>query len=142
MSAPLEFTAKAIGERMRTQDNHCTRAPLYVVQKRRRITGLDPRFSDDIAWWNAGDMREADADEHEKLEAAYQDTLEEPEGWTRSAYMDTWEFVTCCFTEAAAKAFIARNAHRLGEARVFVDSLFRNEEMLAVQKMLAEGVLT
>lgn len=51
MSA-LDVSPQAIAERLRTQDNHCTREPLYLVQQRHRITGLDPRFSDDIAWWD------------------------------------------------------------------------------------------
>jgi hypothetical protein len=81
-------------------------------------------------------MYEAHGEERAALEAEYEETGEEPDQWTRSGAKDTWEFVTVCFTEAAAKAFIKANAHRLKEPRVYVDSAYRNEEMNAVRKLL------
>ena len=135
MSA-LDVTPAAIAERLRTQNNHCTREPLYVVQQRRRITGLDPRFSGEIAWWNSEETRVADADEHARLESEFADTGDEPEYWTRSAFMDTWEFVTCCLTEAGAQAYIKANGHNLTDPRVYVDSAWRNEEMIAARSAL------
>lgn len=134
-----DVTAQGIASRLRTQDNHCTREPLYLVQQRRRITGIDPRFSDEIAWWNSSEMRVADAKEHARLEAEWEDTGDEPEYWTRSAFMDTWEFVTCCLTEAGAQEYIRQNGHNLADPRVYVDSAWRNDEMIAVRKILSGG---
>lgn len=135
----IDTTAAAIAERLKTQDNHATREPLYLVQQRRRMTGLDPRFSGELTWWNSPNQCEATPEEFERLEAAYQESYEEPDDWIRSAYVDTWEFVTVCLTEAAARAYIAANAHNLTDPRVFVDSAHRNDEMIAVRRMLLDG---
>jgi hypothetical protein len=137
----LDVSPAGIAGRLRTQDNRCTREPAYVVQQKHRVTGLDPRFccDDEIAWWNGADMYEAVGDERARLEAAYQETGDEPDAWTRTGARDTWEFVTVCLTEAAALAYIEANAHRLNEPRVFVESFYRNEEMIAVRQLLAEG---
>ncbi len=108
MSAPDMFSLAAIGERIRTQDNRATALPIYVVQRFVPLRGDDE---------DAEDCDCPGVDErpdHEK-----------------------WEFVMPFFTELAADRYIAGNKHRLGEARVFVESGYRNPEWEAIRLFLA-----
>lgn len=125
---------KAIGERLRTQDNRATSHPLFVVQQRRRIYGIHPNWTDDTCWLNEG---EVGADEAAKLEVEWRESRLEPEGYTRTGYIDTWVFVTACLTEGGAKDYIRLNGHNLREPRIYADSAYRNREMIALRGFLA-----
>lgn len=75
-----------------------------------RDYGYDPRHTDDHCWLDdEGD--EVSPAKARKLEAKYDDTLEEPDGYTRTAYRDRWEFVTACFTEQGCKDFLRPDGH-------------------------------
>jgi hypothetical protein len=123
----------AIIERLHTQDNRITADPLFAVQQKRRIYGVDPERCDAVVWLDeTGDYREADAEEHalfEKAETA-------PDGWYRTGYIDQWEFVTGCFTEQGCKDFIACNGHNLKEPRIYAYGAYRNAEFIALRKWL------
>lgn len=102
------FDLVSIGERLRTQDNRITADPIFLVQQQRRVYGVDHHYTDDF---------------------------EEIDGET-VGYKTIWEFVTCCFTEAAADRYIAENAHNLTDPRTYVASAYRNREWIAVRAML------
>lgn len=104
-------------------------------QQRRRITGLDIEYTSDITWIE--DCSEVDEDRAAELESGYEATGEEPEGCTRTGYIDEWEYVTCCLTKEAADAYIWRNGHNLCEPRVYVDSAYRNEEWIKLRTYLS-----
>ena len=129
-----------IGNLLRTQDNRITDAPLFIVQEQKRTYGFDPQWANDseIAWLDGcNDSVEATPEEHAKMEAAWQEDEEEPDGWTRTAYQDEWHFVTACFTEAGCNDYILLNGHNhRGKLRVFADSSYRNEEFRAVRAFL------
>jgi hypothetical protein len=130
---------KDIAEQIRTQDNRMTHNPIFIVQEKRRIYGFDPAYTngDDIVWIDsANDCAEADSEERERLEAEWGDTGEEPDGWTRTACQDRWEFVTACFTEEGCKDYLRQNGHNLGETRIYVASGYRNDEWEAVREHL------
>jgi len=130
---------KDIAERLRTQDNRCTAIPVFIVKENKRIYGFDPTYADgdDIAWIDsANDCAEADSEERAKLEAEWDGTGEEPDGWTRTAYQDRWEFVTACFTEEGCKEYLRRNGHNHGATRIYVASGYRNDEWDAVREHL------
>jgi len=125
-----------IGERLRTQDNAYTRDPMFVVQQRKRIYGMDGDYVDAFVWiTDDADHAEADAEEATKLEAKYENGEETP-GWIRVAYYESWEFVQPFFTRAGAEAFIAANSHRLTDPRIEVDTALRNPEWQAVREHL------
>lgn len=133
------FTLNEIGERLRTQDDRCTKLPIYIVERKRRMYGLDPDYDHDgkcTVWLRSDEAVEADEEERKLLDEAYDLGNDIPDGWIRTAYVDTWEFVMPFFTEAAADRFIRENAHRLGEARVFVESAYRNPEWEAIREYL------
>jgi len=100
-----------ISELVRTQDNRATSDPIFIVQQKRRIWGMDGHYSDDYEW--------IDGD--------------------RVYYVDMWEFVTACFTEQGCKDYIAANGHNLNEPRIYAASAYRNREMIAIRKLLVRG---
>lgn len=124
-----------IGNLIRTQDNRITDCPLFIVQKKVRDYGYDPRHTDDHCWLDEeGD--EVSPAKARKLEAKYDDTLEEPAGYTRTAYRDRWEFVTACFTEQGCKNFLKLDGHNHGETRIYAAGSYRNEEYRTVRDFL------
>jgi len=130
----------AIKQELQTQDNRATANPFYIVQQRRRLYGFDTQWSDDNVVWLDYDHNEVtDPEELLKLEANYDYCISEPEGYTRTGYIDTWEFVQGFLTNKAAQAYIDQNKHRLTDPRIYVDSLYRNYEMIAVRNMLLLG---
>lgn len=127
-------TVADIARDIQSQDNRATSLPIFAVQQKRRQTGIDTMYTDDIVWVDS--EGEASAEEHEKLEREYQENGDEPDGWTRTGYVDTWEFVTACFTEAGCNEYIAQNSHRLNEPRVYAYSGYRNDEWQAVRDFI------
>lgn len=123
---------KEIGNLLATQNGRATSWPIYVVEQRRRLYGLDPAYGGEVVWVDAWDYVEADEAEASELEAGYGESGTEPDGWIRTSFHDVWEFVSPFFTEVAAEAFIAVNRHRLNDPRVFVHSGYRNHEWQAV----------
>lgn len=129
MSADTTVLPYDIGEELRTQDNACTNLPIFAVQQRVRTYGFDPDYSDRIAWVHvAGDHDLAAPDEHARLEAEYRDTGEEPDGWTRTAFQDRWEFVTACLTRKGCEEYLRKSGHNLTAPRIYAYSAYRNAE--------------
>lgn len=123
-----------IGRRMvaDAKDNdHCTAHPLFCVEKRRLVTGIDTDYTDNIAWIDE-DGYILPADEAAALEAAYDETGEVPNGYTRTGFVEEWEHVDTYLTPQAAEARI--NGGKDG--RVNVNSAYRNSEMRAVRDFL------
>jgi hypothetical protein len=136
--ALIDNSAAAIGKQIATQDNACTHEPLFVVEEQRRFYGLDPEYAsdDEIAWLDE-DHAEADAEKRKELEAKWDENDEEPDGWTRTAYVNQWHFVTACLTKEGADEYIRTNGHNhKGKLRVYVHSLYRNAETIAVRAHL------
>jgi hypothetical protein len=124
-------------EHMRTQDNRCTKDPVFLVQQRKRHYGLDPQWSDDVVWLDDEGHEVTDKAELDRIEAAYQNEgWEEPDGYTRTAYIDQWEFVQAFFTEHEAQRYIDANRHRMCDPRIYVDSAYRNREWQRVSALL------
>ncbi|WP_395454669.1 hypothetical protein ACHMW5_13415 [Azospirillum melinis] len=132
----MDHTLSAIGERVAGQDNHCTAEPLFVVFQKHRIYGINLEYEPDFVWVDTeGDFCEADDRQHrilERMEERGRDTGR----WERLGYVDTDRFVTACFTEAAAQAFIDARRHNLNKPFIYVESLYRNHEMIAVRHSL------
>lgn len=126
----------SIGENLRTQDNRITAEPIFLVQQKVRQTGIDNDYADHALWLDEDWNEIEDKDEIARLETEWQDTFEAPEGFTRTGYVDRWDFLQPFFTEAAAKRFIEGNAHRYDELRIYVDSAYRNVEWQAIRAFL------
>jgi len=132
---PLSADLLAIGELVRTQDNRITDAPLFIVQEKVRDYGYDTRYTDNHIWLDDEGCEVSKA-KAKKLEAKYDDTLEEPDTFSRAGYKDRWEFVTACFTEQGCKDFLQRDGHNHGETRIYAAGSYRNEEYRTVWDFL------
>jgi hypothetical protein len=144
-----------------TQDNHCTAEPCFLVFGHKKIF-IDPDFAEHgeavYVESETGDYLEMSEEEYERLEEEYLtpdeykipthdpvlDTEFNPDNWERRAYFWGKEFNQVFFTEAAAKEYIEVNSHRIPGSRdgqkpiVYVESFYRNPEMIAVRKMLID----
>jgi hypothetical protein len=116
----------ALRTELQTQDNAATAHPLYCVFQKQRIYGLDSDHAEHFVWLSPddGDGR--------------RETDEDAPGAERVGYIDVDRFVTACLTRKSAKDFIERNSHRLRKPFVYVESLHRNEEMIAIRAHLMD----
>ena len=132
------FDPSQIGARI-VEDNrvndHCTADPIFVVQQKKRIYGMDPSIDDIESFWSPEDDL-FEVEESAEFEKRFQEDGFEPAGYRRICYIDTWEFVQPFFTKAAAERYIEENRHRMKDPRVYVDSAYRNKEWQAVRSLL------
>lgn len=114
-----ELSLSEISARLRTQDNRITQNPMFCVQQKRRVVGLDPRWTDNTIWYHNG----------EKVD-------EECEGAIKVGVLDLWETVMVAFTEEGCKEYLRQNAHNLREPRIYVESFNRCPEMILLRHWL------
>jgi len=118
---------KQIGELIRTQDNRITEAPMFCVQQKRRIVGMDAGYSDKTVWVNSS------SGETEESET-------EPENnngdWEEFGVFEYWEDEMVSFTEEGCKEYLRLNGHNLKEPRIYAKSFYRCPEMLEIRKFL------
>jgi hypothetical protein len=127
-----------IADKMRSQDNACTAHPLFVVYNERKIYGMDSEFCEDYDWIDqeGGDYTVADARKIMVLERYQRHFGSEPEAWAKRYYIKRDEFVTCAFTLDAANEFIKRKHYDYDRLHVYVESMYRMPEMIAIQEHL------
>lgn len=130
-----------ITERLRAQGNRATDAPIFAVQQRKRIYGLDPDYCEQTVWVRADEHNEiTDPEEIAELEQMESDGISD-EFRRKVGYVDEWEFVQPFFTSDAAHAYIIENGHRLCDPRVYAYDSYRNYEWRAVRDDLLTGPL-
>lgn len=133
---PVEIAS--IIEHLHTQDNRITDNPLFAVQQKRRVYGLDEDYEDAHGWAHPDrdNLVLEGEPEYAELKAAWE-SGEEPRGdWRRVGFKDTWEFVTGCLTEQGCKDYIRVNGHNLHEPRIYAYGSYRNAEFIALRKWL------
>ncbi|MEE9312195.1 MAG: hypothetical protein V3V10_07245 [Planctomycetota bacterium] len=119
----------AISNLLRTQDNRHTQDPLFCLQVKKRDVGYPSDWGNDTVW--VYDY----PDEHDDQETEPEDT----ENWTEYGYVDRWSTVMVSFTEQACKDFVESNGHHVhGESRIFAETLWRCDEMIAIRKFIME----
>lgn len=134
----MKTTQAEIARRMEGQDNQCTAHPIFVVQQRKRIYGIDRDYTDNVVWIRSDEGCEVDGEEASAVQAEYDRTGIEPEMYIRTGYVDTWEWVQPFFSEQGADWYIQANAHRLSCPCIYVASGYRNDEWQAACRLLAE----
>lgn len=127
---------RVIGELIRTQDNRITDSPIFIVQQKRIIAGVDADYGGELVWVDNDSHEVTDPTEAAELEAYWAEHCVEPDGYTRTGKAEIWEFVTACFTEQGCKDYLARDGHNLKEPRIYAAGSYRNEEFRAVRKFL------
>lgn len=140
---------------LHTQDNRATKYPLYCVQEKRRVFGVDPRYHDVEFVWFGDDGTECATDEdfadmlvgyyEYSSEDALRESCSDDPVYTsdgvfrRVPCAHVWEFVTAHFTEFSARSYISQNEHNLREPRIFVTSQHRCYEWCFVVDGLMSG---
>ena len=127
-----------MSEQVRTQDNLATRNPIFMVQRRRRIYGMNTEWVDDVAWMSEDGEYEATGDERMELEEWFIKTGDdEHNGYHRVGYIDIWENIQPFFTREGAERYLRDNEHNLKpEAQIYVESGYRNTEWQAIRALL------
>ena len=113
--------------------DHCTADPIFTVERRRTITGLDTNYTDNIGWFDTDSGNRVEGEEAVDLEARYDVTGDEPEGYVRTGYFEEWEHCATYITLEAAQAFAESKGEKY---RVYVDSGCRNHEWKALRAFL------
>ena len=116
----------AISERLKTQDNRATQNPMFCVQEKHRDVGYDSTYADAQCWYN-----------YSSDEYVYDEEPEDLDGFEEFGYKDRWETVMVAFTERGCQEYIQANGHNhRGELRIYVESLNRCPEMMAIRDFL------
>lgn len=119
-----------IGKRLLDQDDRCTAHPIFQVRGLRRIYGFDPQFAENLVW--------VDPDNgYEECEPP----KDKESNKVETGFEDRWEVITCAFSEKACVDFLEANRHRYTcytDFDIYVDSLYRNPEMIAIREVLIE----
>lgn len=147
-------------------NDHYTADAIFIVQAKRRITGIDRDYTDQwliycdeqewlspLEYWNDLDedgQATLDAKVREDNDCGFLDldcsdqwrVLEGLDDHTVTGWDDRWEYVCSHFTKDAAEAFICRKKHdyRLG-LRVYVDAQTYCWEWNAIKEALINGRL-
>lgn len=134
MSHVAEFLAR-MAVNLREQSNEYTASPIYCIQERVLVAGIDLDYATTVGWID-GDRNDGLADDHmtRVLDRYYRRFNKEPDGWTRTGYEWAWRYTGRAYlTRAAADAFVGNSKKH----RVFVDSACRNHELKEVRRLLA-----
>jgi len=133
-----------IAERMDGQDNRATANPIFIVQERRRVFGIDTDWTGDVCWLYDGEEVAETEDELERFlrenDLGTEEDCLECGDLVKTGYIDTFERVQPFFSRKAADDYIETNRHNLTDPRVYVDSAYRNKEWQAVRGVLLEMV--
>lgn len=130
-------TLRELGARILANPNdHGTSQPIWEVQERERDYRYDEAIDDTHVWLDDDHNEVREPDEIQRLNDHWDDHDEAPDGYTRCAYVDRWVTVTVCFSRQGADDYIRVNGHNLTDPRIYVDSLYRNHEMIAVRDAL------
>lgn len=117
---------QSIAARIKSQDNRCTENPMFCVQEKKRVVGMDPNYSTETVWI---DMVNGDSEE----------VAPETPGAEEFGVFEYWETVMVAFTEEGCAEYLNLNGHNhRGETRIYVESFNRCPEMIALRKSLLE----
>lgn len=144
--------------------SHSTSEPLFTVQTKRMVTGIDTAYTDKKyihdhesceTYYSLEQFVENlddDALEHYELldfempfldmsESDQWDCLENVNPLTITGFDEQWEYVNSHLTKEAAQRFIERKQHDYGELRIFVESQYWSWEFNAIKNAILDGKL-
>lgn len=132
-----------LGLRLRTQDgmgsergpSHATAHPVYMVQERERVYGIDTSHTDPDGYVLGDDDGDAPVDLPVEAGERVDDAV---------PYINQWVFVqgAVALTRDGIEAYLAVNGHNLKEPRVWVGSMYRVEEMIRLVAILGDPKAT
>jgi hypothetical protein len=101
---PLGDTLRAIGARLRKQDNRCTANPMYCVQIKVRENGFDTGYTDNKCWHHPAAEVTVYDDDPDFVQRVMDAEKAAADEWDISGYRDRWETVMAAFTENGCRA--------------------------------------
>lgn len=151
-----------VGDGVRWHETSC---PIFVVQSKLLVTGIDPDYTDkkiilreDSKWFSPAEyFASLDEEEQKELNETSQnqsdcDFLDAPE-WeqyeiiadqpdnTVTGYVEQWVHINSHLTKEGAEAFIRRKAHDYDELRVYVESQYYCWEFNTIRNAILAGVI-
>ena len=124
-----------IANRLKTQGNRMTSNPMFCVQIKVRVVGMDTAYSVGKCWHD-----------YASQETLYDDDPEwknhDGDEWNEFGYVDRWETVMVAFTGEGCNQFMELDGHNVkrrafrGEVRIYVESFNRCPEMIAIREYL------
>lgn len=125
----LEFL-RELGRRLLTQDGRATADPLYQIERRERIYGIDPSYRDPDGW----SLRDESGEE-------IATTKNRPGGGDYAdavPHLEHWEPVAgkVALTEVGAQEYLDVYGHNLNHPRIYVGSAYRVPEMIRLRQVL------
>lgn len=133
----VENRMVGIGQRIAADKyEHCTADPIFLVEQKIRDYGYDSEYTSTFDWIDAVEGHPIEKHRADRLTKLDDNGRNVDKRYTRAYYNDRWEFVTACLTRDGAEAFVRRQKHNLKETRIWVGSLFRNQEMIDVREYL------
>ncbi len=130
-----------LAKELRTQDNRATSYPMFVVRDQ-RWDMCDDSDADRFVWTHNGYLVEdqellAELEKQRRNHPDFEGELElEDETYRHQGERKTTEYVTTCFTQQGADAYIEMHRHNLHDPYVYVASGHKNEEWKAVRRLL------
>lgn len=135
-------------------NDHCTASPIFIVQKKEIVTGIDLEH-DPLYFWVDDDGSELSDEElmealaELKAEGEYYDEFDievdtevtngEHTFYRKIGYVERWEYVCAHFTKEAAERFVAQKKHDYRELRVYVEAQVRCWEFNDIIQGLLDG---
>ena len=137
---------RQMSENLKTQDNAGTADPIFVVYERLMIVGLEDGYQESWSWItdDDGDTTEADDDLVPILTKLHDDC--EPlvigsRTYRKIGIKYVDKFCAAFLTRKGAENYLAINKHNLTAPFIYVESMFRNAEMIAVRNFFQTRVV-
>lgn len=147
-------------------NDHCTADAIFIVQRKRLVSGIDTDYTDQLViycdgckWFSIQEYwDDLDYDQQVELNKKSQDWCDkqfmkaddsdqwylvgELEDHYVTGYQWEWEYVNSHFTREAAQAFIQRKKHDYSDGlRIYVDANIYCWEFNAIKEALMDGRL-
>ena len=124
-----------LAEELRTQDNDCTADSIYLVQEERIVYGFESQYAEKYHWFFPDDGEYFEVPEDGEGLPLDEDQAEEF-GYEKAYYNVIHEFKCAHFTLKAAEQYIERQRHNPTNPRVWIESMHRCPEMIAIREFL------
>jgi hypothetical protein len=125
-------------KRMCGQDTMATKDPIYMVQERWRVYGVSENYTDNHVWMCYGEEIAESEEEREEYVEANEVSPEQRDEIHKVGYLDLWINHQPFFSQKGAERYIAANRQNLKDPRIYVESAHRNDEWIAMRKVIFE----
>ncbi|HIN56140.1 MAG TPA: hypothetical protein EYM92_04185 [Acinetobacter pittii] len=161
-----------VAELIESHEKHCcsTRDPIWMVQEKTKVFGLDSDYSDEYKWIDDDSEYSSaldlfnDQSAHVKHEIngfalddkdeLFEELSDEDQeevldlvaanlnyNWSKVYYKEEWVSIQTFLTRHDADRFIVRQGHNYGELRVYVESTWRSPQLRDVIQAILDGEL-